>query len=133
MRQRPVSRECHEAGSGPERLPGLHVAAWDQNQHWTLELPADQTPATDSIRRPHLATDRRRARNGFLQRAEVGGARLSGRSVGEFKGVAWLRWGLPARSPAYRRRQSAYAFATLELRWTRSGLTVLIFVSIQGE
>jgi len=24
----------------------LRFATWDQNQHWTLELSADQTPAT---------------------------------------------------------------------------------------
>src|SRR5437868_7384937 len=53
------------------KLPRLHFATWDQNQHWTLELSADQTPTTSSLRRPHVATDWRSARNGFLQRPKV--------------------------------------------------------------
>src|SRR5207253_563365 len=99
VRQRPVSRERHEAGSGPAGLPRLHVAAWDQNQHRPLEFPADQTPAADSVRRADVATDWRSARNGFLQRAEVGGVRLrwavDGESSGEMACLAVGRGNSP--------------------------------------
>jgi len=67
-----LSREnVHEASRVPQGLPRLHFATWDQDQYRALGLSADQTPATGSIRRPHMATDWRSARNGFLQRPKV--------------------------------------------------------------
>ena len=77
-----LSREnVMEAGGGTQGVSGLSRAAGNQDQHRPFGFPADQATATDTVRWPHMAVDRRRVRNRLLDDGK--------------REVAYAAWGRP--------------------------------------